>query len=240
MAPTRVLVVDDDPAIAEVVTKYLEREGYAVETVGDGQRALDAALGDPPDIVVLDLTLPRVDGLEVCRRLRALAPVPVIMLTARGDESDRVIGLELGADDYMSKPFSPRELVSRVRAVLRRANGPLTPPPDGSPAVLVDGGLNVDVLAREATLDGERVSLTARELELLAFLMRHPRQAFRREELLAEVWGTRYGDTSTITVHIRRIREKIEADPSSPMRIATVWGVGYRWEGTAVATGDSL
>lgn len=231
-------MVDDDPAIAEVVTKYLEREGYAVETVGDGQRALDVALGDPPDIVVLDLTLPRVDGLEVCRRLRALAPVPVIMLTARGDESDRVIGLELGADDYMSKPFSPRELVSRVRAVLRRANGPLTPPPSGSPAVLVDGGLRVEVLAREATLDGERVSLTARELELLAFLMRHPRQAFRREELLAQVWGTRYGDTSTITVHIRRIREKIEADPSTPVRIATVWGVGYRWEGTAVTTGE--
>lgn len=232
-------MVDDDPAIAEVVTKYLEREGYSVETVSDGQRALDSALSDPPDLVVLDLTLPRIDGLEVCRRLRALAPVPVIMLTARGDESDRVIGLELGADDYMSKPFSPRELVSRVRAVLRRANGPLTPPPSGSPAFLVDGGLQVDVLAREATLDGERVSLTARELELLAFLMRHPKQAFRREELLSQVWGTRYGDTSTITVHIRRIREKIEIDPSNPSRIVTVWGVGYRWQGVDETAPDT-
>lgn len=229
-------MVDDDPAIAEVLTKYLEREGYSVETVGDGQRALDAALSNPPDIVVLDLTLPRVDGLEVCRRLRALAPIPVIMLTARGDESDRVIGLELGADDYMSKPFSPRELVSRVRAVLRRAHGPLTPPPCGSPALLIDGGLQVDVLAREVTIDGERVSLTARELELLAFLMRHPRQAFRREELLDQVWGTRYGDTSTITVHIRRIREKIEVNPSHPARITTVWGIGYRWQGTSDET----
>lgn len=231
MAATRILVVDDDAAIAEVMTKYLEREGFTVEVARDGQAALDTAMADPPDLVVLDLMLPRVDGLEVCRRLRALAPVPVIMLTARGEEADRVIGLELGADDYVSKPFSPRELVSRVRAVLRRAQGPLTPPPSGSPPVLVDGDLRVDVLAREATLAGARVPLTARELELLAFFMRHPRQAFRREELLQHVWGTRYGDTSTITVHVRRIREKIEARPSRPERITTVWGVGYRWEG---------
>ncbi len=228
---TRVLVVDDDRNVAEVVSRYLEREGYEVEVVGDGRLALDRALATPPDLVVLDLMLPGFDGLEVCRRLRALAPVPVIMLTARGDESDRVMGLELGADDYVAKPFSPKELVARVRAVLRRAAGPLAPPPSGQPLVFDDGDLHVDVAAREATLAGAVVPLTAREFELLAFLMRHARQAFRREELLQHVWGTRYGDTSTITVHVRRLREKVERDPSHPLRIATVWGVGYRWEG---------
>jgi DNA-binding response OmpR family regulator len=230
----RILLVDDDPTIADVVTRYLERDGFAVDVARDGQAALDAALSDAPDLVVLDLMLPKVDGFEVCRRLRALAPVPVIMLTARGDESDRIIGLDLGADDYIAKPFSPRELVSRVRAVLRRASGPLAPPTPGLP-VLVDGDLRVDVLAREATRDGAPIHLTARELELLVFLMRHPRQAFRRDALLQQVWGTRYGDTSTITVHIRRLREKIEDDPSAPRRITTVWGVGYRWEGTVPA-----
>ncbi len=232
---TRILVVDDDATIAEVVGRYLTREGFAVETVHDGRTALDRALADPPDLVVLDLMLPGIDGLEVCRRLRALAPVPVIMLTARGDESDRVIGLELGADDYIAKPFSPKELVARVRAVLRRARGPLAPAPPGGPLVLTDGELRVDVAAREATRAGGVVPLTAREFELLVFLMRHPRQAFRREDLLQQVWGTRYGDTSTITVHVRRLREKVEPDPSAPLRIATVWGVGYRWEGVSPA-----
>jgi len=237
-APPRILVVDDDTNVSEVVSRYLIREGFAVETVGDGRTALDRALADPPDLVVLDLMLPGMDGLEVCRRLRALAPVPVIMLTARGDESDRVIGLELGADDYVSKPFSPKELVARVRAVLRRATGPLAAAPTGGPLVLVDDDLVVDVAARETTIDGTIVPLTAREFELLVFLMRHPRQAFRREDLLQQVWGTRFGDTSTITVHVRRLREKVEHDASNPARIATVWGVGYRWEGVtpAVAT----
>ncbi len=226
----RILVVDDDVDVSEVVERYLRREGFEVETVADGRTAVDRALADPPDLVVLDLMLPGLDGLEVCRRLRALAPIPVIMLTARGDESDRVIGLELGADDYVAKPFSPKELVARVRAVLRRAKGPLASTPSG-PLVLEDGDLVVDVAARQARLGGEVVPLTARELELLVFLMRHPRQAFRREDLLQQVWGTRYGDTSTITVHVRRLREKVEPDPSHPARIATVWGVGYRWEG---------
>jgi DNA-binding response OmpR family regulator len=231
--PARILVVDDDANVAEVVARYLEREGFEVETVGDGRDAVDRALSDPPDLVVLDLMLPGIDGLEVCRRLRALAPVPVIMLTARGDEADRVIGLELGADDYIAKPFSPKELVARVRAVLRRATGPLAAAHAGGPAVFVDGDLHVDVAARQARLGDEEVALTAREFELLVFLMRHPRQAFRREDLLQQVWGTRYGDTSTITVHVRRLREKVEPDPSHPVRIATVWGVGYRWEGLA-------
>lgn len=234
--PGRILVVDDDATVADVVARYLRREGYEVETVGDGRVALDRALADPPDLVVLDLMLPGLDGLEVCRRLRALAPVPVIMLTARDQESDRVVGLELGADDYVAKPFSAKELVARVRAVLRRASGPLAAAVPGVPTSFVDGDLDVDVSARLARLDGEVVNLTAREFELLVFLMRHPRRAFRREELLAHVWGSRYGDTSTITVHVRRLREKIEVDPSAPVRIATVWGVGYRWEGVSDAT----
>jgi DNA-binding response OmpR family regulator len=224
----RVLVVDDDPNVAEVVTRYLEREGYEVETVGDGLVAVDRATADPPDLVVLDLMLPGIDGLEVCRRLRALAPVPVIMLTARGDETDRIIGLDLGADDYLAKPFSPRELTARVRAVLRRAQAPL--PTAGLPAVLTAGAIEVDVPAREARVGGAVVPLTAREFELLTYLMRHPRRAFRREELLEAVWGWSYGDTSTVTVHVRRLREKIEADPAHPVHLATVWSVGYRFE----------
>ena len=224
---TRVLVVDDDPNVAEVVTRYLEREGYEVETVGDGLVAVDRATADPPDLVVLDLMLPGIDGLEVCRRLRALAPVPVIMLTARGDETDRIIGLDLGADDYLAKPFSPRELTSRVRAVLRRAQAPL---PSGPAAVLTAGAIEVDVPAREARVAGAVVPLTAREFELLTYLMRNPRRAFRREELLEAVWGWSYGDTSTVTVHVRRLREKIEADPATPVHLTTVWSVGYRFE----------
>jgi DNA-binding response OmpR family regulator len=164
-------------------------------------------------------------GLEVCRRLREVAPVPVIMLTARGAEADRIAGLELGADDYVAKPFSPRELTARVRAVLRRAGGA----PAG-PVVLQAGDLEVDVVAHEARIGGELVALTAKEFDLLAHLLRHPRRAFRREELLADVWGFSYGDTSTVTVHIRRLREKIEPDPSAPRYVATVWGVGYRFE----------
>jgi DNA-binding response OmpR family regulator len=241
-APSRILVVDDDATVSEVVARYLQREGFLVETVADGRTALDRALSEPPDLVVLDLMLPGVDGLEICRRLRALAPVPIVILTARGRESDRIIGLDLGADDYVAKPFSTKELVARVRAVLRRARGPLavdssgraSGPGAGDPGGVrthVDGDLEVDVPARQARLHGDVVALTAREFELLAFLARHPRQAFRREEILEQVWGYRYGDTSTVTVHIRRLREKIEPDPANPVRIATVWGVGYRWEG---------
>jgi DNA-binding response OmpR family regulator len=234
-APSRVLVVDDDPTVSEVVARYLERDGYTVETVADGRTALDRALAEPPDLVVLDLMLPGIDGLEVCRRLRALAPVPIVILTARGQENDRIVGLDLGADDYVAKPFSTKELVARVRAVLRRARGPLAPSGPDAPSVYADGDLEVDVAARQARLAGAVVSLTAREFELLAFLVRHPGRAFRREELLEGVWGYRYGDTSTVTVHVRRLREKIEPDPSAPVRIATVWGVGYRWEGLDAA-----
>jgi len=171
--------------------------------------------------------LPGLDGLEVCRRLRAVAPVPVIMLTARGEEEDRVLGLELGADDYLSKPFSPRELTARVKAVLRRAAEPFPLQQSGR---LSSDGLVIDPAAREVTLDGQPVVLTAREFDLLAFLADSPRRTFRREELLEHVWGFTYGDTATVTVHIRRLREKIERDPSAPRRVVTVWGVGYRFD----------
>jgi DNA-binding response OmpR family regulator len=224
-----VLIIEDDPNVSEVVARYLEREGYQVERVNDGARGLERALADPPDLVVLDLMLPSMGGLEVCRRLRAAAPVPVIMLTARGEEADRIAGLELGADDYVAKPFSPRELTARVKAVLRRAAGSmLAIQPEET--TLRAGTLQLDVLAHEARVDGALVPLTAKEFDLLTHLMRHPRQAFRREELLEDVWGFSYGDTSTVTVHVRRLREKIEADPSAPRHVCTVWGVGYRFE----------
>ncbi len=229
----RVLIIEDDPNVAEVVARYLQREGFRVQTVSDGRLGLEAALAELPDLVILDLMLPSLGGLEICRRLRSVAPVAVIMLTARGEEADRIAGLELGADDYIAKPFSPRELTARVKAVLRRATGPLAG--EREPGLLRAGGesgpeLEVDTVAHEARRDGHLVGLTAKEFDLLVHLMRHPRQAFRREELLQEVWGFSYGDTSTVTVHVRRLREKIEADPSDPRFVCTVWGVGYRFE----------
>ncbi|GAA2399545.1 response regulator transcription factor [Actinomadura vinacea] len=223
----RVLVVDDDPTVAEVVARYLVRDGHRVECVADGRDALRRALDDPPDLVVLDLMLPGLNGLEVCRRLRETSPVPIVMLTALGEETDRLVGLETGADDYVTKPFSPRELALRVRSVLRRARGMVVPAGTG---VLRDGDLTLDARAHEAELRGAPLSLTTREFDLLAFLMRHPRRAFTRDELLERVWGWSFGDTSTVTVHTRRLREKIEDDPTAPRRIVTVWGVGYRYE----------
>lgn len=224
----RVLIVEDDPTVAEVVARYLLREGYQVEAVADGAVGLERALADPPDLVVLDLMLPTLGGLELCRRLRAVIPVPVIMLTARGEEADRIAGLDLGADDYVTKPFSPRELTARVKAVLRRVAGP--PVAVEEPEPLAAAGLEVDVVAHEVRLNGALVALTAKEFDLLAHLMRHPRRAFRREELLEAIWGFSCGDTSTVTVHVRRLREKIEVDPSVPRLVCTVRGVGYRFE----------
>ncbi|MEV0661842.1 response regulator [Actinomadura luteofluorescens] len=224
----RVLVVDDDPTVAEVVARYLARDGHEVVCVADGRTALRRALDQPPDLVVLDLMLPGMDGLEVCRRLRETSTVPIVMLTALGAETDRLVGLETGADDYVTKPFSPRELALRVRSVLRRARGALVPTGPSGP--LRDGDLVVDVSAHETELRGERLALTSREFDLLAFLLRHPRQAFTREELLERVWDWTFGDSSTVTVHVRRLREKIEDDPTAPRRIVTVWGVGYRYE----------
>ncbi|MFD9944601.1 response regulator transcription factor [Nonomuraea sp. NPDC050547] len=224
---TRILVVDDDPTVAEVVARYLERDGHQVECVGDGAEALRRALARPPDLMVLDLMLPKVDGLQVCRKLRERWPVPVIMLTALGEEIDRVVGLETGADDYVTKPFSPRELALRVRSVLRRARGATGTAGTG---VLRDADLAVDVGAHEVRLGDAEIMLTAREFDLLAYLMRNPRQAFSRAQLLDQVWGWSFGDSSTVTVHVRRLREKIEPDPTAPQRIVTVWGVGYRYE----------
>ena len=231
--PERILVVDDDPNVSDVVARYLQLEGYAVETASNGAEALERALSAPPALVVLDLMLPGMDGLEVCRRLRGSSPTPVIMLTAKGSEADRVIGLALGADDYVAKPFSAKELTARVRAVLRRSSGPLAGAVPGTPRELLDGDLVLDVAGRLARRGGEPLALTAREFELLVVLMRHPGQSFRREELLQHVWGYSYGDSTTVTVHVRRLREKVEPDPGRPVRIATVWGVGYRWDGLA-------
>ncbi|MFE9959003.1 response regulator transcription factor [Micromonospora sp. NPDC005299] len=226
--PHRVLVVDDDRTISDVVCRYLEHAGYQVDHVGDGAAALASVAADPPHLVVLDVMLPVLSGLEVCRRLRQRPdPVPIVMLTARGDEADRILGLQLGADDYVSKPFSPRELVLRVRSVLRRAGGDLPAP---AVDVLSDGGLVVQTGPRVARLHGRQLALTLREFDLLAHLMRHPARALRRAELLEHVWGWQFGDQSTVTVHVRRLREKIEANPADPQRIVTVWGVGYRYE----------
>jgi DNA-binding response OmpR family regulator len=226
----RVLVVDDDRTVSDVVRRYLERAGYQVTHAGDGAAALAAVAHDQPDLVVLDLMLPEIDGLEVCRRLRADPDgVPIVMLTALGEEADRVLGLQLGADDYLTKPFSPRELVLRVQSVLRRHGGRAAGTGDGPPA-LADGALQVDVGRRVARLNGVELTLTIREFDLLVFLMRHPSHAFRRAELLERVWGWNFGDQSTVTVHVRRLREKVEDDPAEPTRIVTVWGVGYRYE----------
>ncbi|MCX2180657.1 response regulator [Streptomyces sp. SKN60] len=224
----RILVVDDDPTVAEVVTGYLDRSGFAVEHAADGPEALLRAGERWPDLVLLDLMLPGLDGLEVCRRLRETGPVPVIMLTARGDEEDRITGLEVGADDYVTKPFSPRELVLRVESVLRRsraATGPAAPRP-----VLRAAGLTVDPVTRRATRAGRELALTLREFDLLAYLLEHPGAAHTREELMRQVWGWDFGDLSTVTVHVRRLRAKIEDDPARPRLIRTVWGVGYRFE----------
>jgi DNA-binding response OmpR family regulator len=227
--PGRIMVVDDDPTLADVVGRYLVRDGHQVECVPEGRTALRRIAEEPPDLVVLDLMLPGIDGLEVCRQLRARWPIPVVMLTALGEETDRVVGFETGADDYVTKPFSPRELALRVRSVLRRARGAGL---QGAPShgVLADGDLTVDLGAHEVRLGAELVMLTSREYDLLVFLMRHPRQAFTREQLLARVWDWSFGDTSTVTVHVRRLREKLEHDAGLPRRIVTVWGVGYRYE----------
>lgn len=225
-APRRVLVVEDDPTLSDVVSRYLQREGFDVETCADGAQGLARSLDWLPDLVVLDIMLPGLDGLEVCRRLRSSAPIPVVMLTARTEEDDRVLGLELGADDYVTKPFSPRELTARIKAVLRRSDGPVT---GGGPGPLRAGALEVDPVAHEARRDGRPIHLTSKEFDLLVHLMRHPRQAFGRDELLESVWGWSYGDSATVTVHVRRLRTKVEDDPGAPRHLVTVSG-GYRFE----------
>ena len=222
---TTVLVVDDEPTIREIVVSYLKRDGFRTLEAADGNRAHELLEAETPDLVVLDLMLPGVDGLELCRRLRARSQVPVIMLTARGEESDRIVGLELGADDYVTKPFSPRELAARVRTVLRRAQLDVV-----AEERLSFDGLVIDSASRDVSRDGEPLRLTAREFDLLWFMARHPRRVFAREHLMRRVWGYASAvDTGTVTVHMRRLREKIEDDPSRPRHLETVWGVGYRF-----------
>jgi DNA-binding response OmpR family regulator len=219
-----VLVVDDEPMIREVVVRYLRRDGFHTLEAADGERARELVETGNPSLVVLDVMLPGTDGLSLCRWIRSRSSLPVILLTARGDEVDRIVGLELGADDYVTKPFSPRELAARVRTVLRRS-GPEAPREER----LSVGGLVIDAATREVTNGGEAVQLTAKEFDLLWFLASHPRRVFSRDQLMSRVWGYEAAfDTGTVTVHVRRLREKIEADPSKPRLLETVWGVGYR------------
>ena len=223
---SHVLVVDDDLTLAGVVVGYLERAGHRALHVADGRKALDAVEAEPPDLIVLDVMLPEIDGLDVCRRVRAKHPdLPIIMLTALGEADERIAGLEVGADDYVTKPFSPRELILRIESVLRR-----TRDAPGPRRVLTAGVVSLDTSARVASRDGVELPLTAREFDLLAFLMAHPGRAFSRAELMQHVWGWTFGDQSTVTVHVRRLREKVEDDPTVPSLIKTVWGIGYRLE----------
>ncbi|MBW7883223.1 MAG: response regulator transcription factor [Caldilineaceae bacterium] len=231
MSGQMILVVDDEPSIGEVVSLYLRRAGYDVHIARDGHAALTALEEMRPDLVVLDLMLPGVDGMEITRRLRAEGDTPIIMLTARREETDRILGLEMGADDYVVKPFSPQELVSRVRAVLRRTQSQLRRDEDSGERPLTFAALQIDPRTRLVTANSVEITLTAKEFDLLWFLASHPRQVFNRDQLLDHIWGeTEFIDPSTVTVHVRRLREKLEADPSTPRHIQTVWGVGYKFE----------
>ncbi len=222
------LVVDDEPRVREVVVAYLERDGFRVTDVPSVEAAR-AVMGDAdPDLVILDIMLPAESGLDLLAELRRNGDTPVILLTSRSEETDRVLGLELGADDYVTKPFSPRELVARVRSVLRRA----APSQEPTKTQLGFDGLSLDHVTREVVVAGEPVDLTAKEFDLLFYLASHPRQVFSRNQLLEQVWdsSSQWQDPATVTVHIRRIRTKIEADPKEPRWLTTVWGVGYRFE----------
>jgi DNA-binding response OmpR family regulator len=223
---TTVLVVDDEPIVREVVVKYLRRDGFTTLEAEDGDEARRLLEQRDPNLVVLDLMLPGMDGLELCRWIRSHSELPVIMLTARGEESDRIVGLELGADDYVTKPFSPRELAARVRAVLRRTDARV----DGHGDRIAFADVTLDAQTRDVTKDGRLLALTAKEFDLLSFLASHPRRVFSREQLMDRLWGYSAAlDTGTVTVHVRRLREKVEDDPSRPEHLQTVWGVGYRF-----------
>ena len=227
MTGISIMVVEDEPNIAEVVSLYLRRAGYMVQVIDNGRKALETLKMEIPDLIILDLMLPEVDGIEITRWIRDKSDTPIIMLTSRRSETDRIAGLELGADDYVVKPFSPQELVSRVRAVLRRTISATEPIPDPP---LVFGNLRIDPTTRLVHVDKQEINLTAKEFDLLLLLSRHPRQVFSRDQLLDQVWGhSEYIDPGTVTVHIRRLREKIEEDPSVPFHILTVWGIGYKF-----------
>ena len=229
----RVLVVDDEPMMREVLTRYLERDGFLVRTAADGAQALASLEAEVPALVLLDLMLPGVDGLEVLGWMRAGThrSTPVILVTAKGEETDRIVGLELGADDYVTKPFSPKEVVARVRAVLRRTDERKVSGSRTSPSLLDLGHARIDFARRVVEVDGVQVRLTRKEFDLLETLASHPGRVFSRAQILEEVWDFAWeGDSSTVTVHVRRLREKIEPVPSEPRHIVTVWGVGYRFE----------
>src|SRR4051812_17149148 len=221
-----ILVVDDEPIVRDVVVRYLRRDGFATLEAGTGEEALTVLERELPSLVVLDVMLPGTDGLELCRHIRASSDLPIVLLTARGDEADRIVGLELGADDYVTKPFSPRELAIRVRNLLRRT----APPRSRGLEATHFGSVEVDGAAREVRRDGETLKLTLKEFDLLWFMVSNPRRVFSRDQLMDRVWGyTSALDTGTVTVHIRRLREKIEELPSHPRHLETVWGVGYRF-----------
>ncbi|MGD2155522.1 MAG: response regulator transcription factor [Anaerolineales bacterium] len=224
-----VLIVDDEATIRDVICRYLKRDGYIVREAADGYTALDIIQENPPDLILLDIMLPGIDGLTITRHIRVDRHIPIIMLTAKGDTNDRIRGLDLGADDYIAKPFSPQEVVSRVRAVLRRVSDSSS---SGNQKVLEFQGLKIDPVSRTVTINDQEISLTAKEFDLLWHFAKNPRQVFSRSQLLADVWGDEYyTDPSTVTVHIRRLREKIESNPGSPEHLLTVWGVGYKFEG---------
>ena len=218
-----------NPAFVEFVDLYLEEMRLDPTVVEDGHAALELIRTDPPDLLILDVMLPGVDGYEITRQVRANSAIPIILLTARADEIDRILGLEMGADDYVVKPFSPRELVSRVKAVLRRTQQAAASPSNDRPVSV--GSMRIDPRTRRVTVEGEEIALTVKEFDLLWMFVNNPQQVFNRDQLLDRVWGVAvYIDASTVTVHVRRLREKIERDPSKPLHIITVWGVGYRFE----------
>ena len=230
MNVAKILVVDDEPTLVQTISYNLRREGHEVLTAGDGVVAIETARRESPDLIVLDLMLPRLDGLEVCRAVRRDSAIPILMLTARADEVDKVVGLEIGADDYMTKPFSMRELMARVKAMLRRAQ--FVPAKTAPTEVVRSGDLEIDFRQRRATRAGQVLTMKPKEFELLLFLAQNPGSVFSRDQLLDRVWGyERMVDTRTVDVHVRWLREKIEVTPSAPTRIETVRGVGYRFAG---------
>ncbi len=227
MSGSKILLVEDEPSISEIAELYLKRAGFQVQALKDGHAAMQALQQELPDLLVLDLMLPGVDGLTITRWIRDRSEVPIIMLTARREESDRIAGLEMGADDYVVKPFSPQELVSRVRAVLRRSKVPI----EETDETIHYSDLEMNPITRLVQVRGKPITLTAKEFELLWLLARHPKQVFTRLQLLEQVWGiAEYIDPGTVTVHIRRLREKIEEDSSAPTHLQTVWGIGYKYE----------